>query len=102
MSGSSAFNPRCPRCLSLGSPIGLRTGDFPRARNFFDGQLSVLKKRRGLSQNRLGEQLGIDRSNAFDVVQRLNRAGLICFAQLMLSGRALRQCTNQLLSKACN
>ena len=39
--------------------------------------LSILREQPGLDQSRLGEELGIDRSNAFDVVQRLKRAGLI-------------------------
>jgi predicted transcriptional regulator len=57
--------------------------------------LSVLKKRPGLSQNSLGEQLGIDRSNAFDVVQRLNRAGLISLIGDPADKRKKRPCSRQ-------
>ena len=39
--------------------------------------LSILRDQPGLDQSGLGWELGIDRSNAFDVVQRLKRAGLI-------------------------
>jgi DNA-binding MarR family transcriptional regulator len=39
--------------------------------------LSLLREQPGLDQSSLGWELGIDRSNAFDVIQRLRRAGLI-------------------------
>jgi DNA-binding MarR family transcriptional regulator len=39
--------------------------------------LSILRAQPGLDQSGIGEELGLDRSNAFDVVQRLKRAGLI-------------------------